>query len=106
MGIFSGIGAIVSLGSTLFGGGDEGRGQGDGGKSEAISAFLRDDRDESNRFVDKIAARREASRQEQEQKTAEQLAVEAFRGDTRLTGANKQLQQAEWKNITDTMQNG
>ena len=106
MGIFSGIGAIVSLGSALFGGGDEGRGQGDGGKSEAISAFLRDDRDESNRFVDKIAARREASRQEQEQKTAEQLAVEAFKDDRELQKATRNQFAEKWQPIQDTMENG
>ena len=104
MGIFSGIGAIVSLGSALFG--DDDSGGGTSGTSSAIRDFMAQEQKQSDRSVDQIAARREASRQEQEQKTAEQLAVEAFRGDTRLTGANKQLQQAEWKNITDTMQNG
>lgn len=103
MGIFSGIKAVVSLGSALFGGDDEGRGRSSGGSDK--QAFLASSDQQMDAHTRKLEAQREASRQEQE-KTAEELAVEAFKGDTRLTGANNQQQQAQWQIITDTMQNG
>ena len=61
----------------LFGNDSDGR-PGGGGTSSAIRDFMSEEQRQSDRFVDQTAARREASRQEQD-RTAEQLAVEAFR---------------------------
>ena len=102
-------GAIVSAVAPmvidgLFGGGGGGGARGGGGGG-GKQAFL----DSSGRESDLAASQFKAQRKEskKESKTAEEIAAEAFGGDTRLAGAAKgQLQQAQWKNITDTIQNG
>ena len=74
---------------------------GGGGKQ----AFLDSSGRESDLAASQFKAQREQSRIKS--KTAEEIAAEAFGNDTRLAGAAKgQLQQAQWKNITDTIQNG
>ena len=90
----------------LFGGGSGiGAVAGGGGRGGALQAFLDSSRGESDLAASQFKAQREQSRIKS--KTAEEIAAEAFGNDTRLAGAAKgQLQQAQWKNITDTIQNG
>ena len=88
----------------LFGG-DGGGGARGGGGGGGKQAFLDSSGRESDLAASQFKAQREQSRIKS--KTAEEIAAEAFGNDTRLAGAAKgQLQQAQWKNITDTMQNG
>mgnify|MGYP003120527431 CR=1 FL=1 len=99
------IGAVAPLIGGMFGRGDEVGGKGDGGKSRAISDFLRDDQGESNRFVDKAAAQRQKSKDEQD-RTAEELAAIAFKEDRELRNAPKGQFATKWQPIQDTLDNG
>lgn len=103
MGIFSGIGAIVSLGSALFGGGDEGRGRSSGGSDK--QAFLASSNQQMDEHTRKLEEQRRRSEPEQN-KTAEELAVEAFKDDRELQKATRNQFAEKWQPIQDTMQNG
>ena len=88
----------------LFGNDSDGR-PGGGGTSSAIRDFMSEEQRQSDRFVDQTAARREASRQEQD-RTAKQLAIEAFKDDRELQKATRNQFAEKWQPIQDTMENG
>jgi len=99
-------GAVISAVAPMvidgFFGGDGGGGARGSGGGGAKQAFL----DSSSRESDLAASKLETQRKEskKESKTAEEIVAGVFGGDSKLTGAT--IKQAEWKNITDTIQNG
>ena len=104
-------GAVVSAVAPMVVGGlfgcDSGGGGGGGtsGKSSAIRDFMAEEQRQSDRFVDQTAAKREASRQEQD-RTAEELAAKAFEDDRELQKATRNQFAEKWQPIQDTMENG
>ena len=101
-------GAVVgAVASSFFGSGGSGIGAvaRGGGRGGALQAFLDSSRGASDLAATQLKTQHKESKKES--KTAEEITAGAFGGDTRLAGAAKgQLQQAQWKNITDTIQNG
>jgi len=89
----------------MFGGGGEGGGQGDGGKSSAIRDFMANEERQSDRFVDASAAIRQRSQDEQD-RTAEELAAKAFEEDQQLKNATKKQFAEKWQPIQDTLASG